>query len=154
MHGDHCLPEERVPGVPGIPAYILFQSAGLSLELLHSPLGDTMLAAEVKQHQYPPLLPVEEVNARRTEEGEGKRFLVKDKKRQSLRASYFYCKIREQTELQKQQGSSFQKSINTFPFTSTSSFLAVLHQSFSASFLRYCQQQYYFLTVKAKYRNP
>lgn len=50
VHAGSCLPGEHVPGVPGIPAYILFQSAGLSLELLHSPPGDTMLAEEAKQH--------------------------------------------------------------------------------------------------------
>lgn len=50
MGADSSLPGEHVPGVPGIPGYILFQSAGLCLELLHSHLGDMMLAEEAKQH--------------------------------------------------------------------------------------------------------
>lgn len=50
MHADDSLPEEHVPGVPSIPGYILFQSAGLSLELLHSHLSDMMLAEEAKQY--------------------------------------------------------------------------------------------------------
>lgn len=50
MHADDSLPGEHAPGVPSIPGYILFQSAGLSPELLHSHLGDMMLAEEAKQH--------------------------------------------------------------------------------------------------------
>lgn len=53
VHAGSCLPGGHVPRVPGIPAYILFQSAGLSLELLDSPPGDMMLAEEEKQHQCP-----------------------------------------------------------------------------------------------------
>lgn len=48
MHADDSLPAEHVPGVPSIPGYILFQSAGLALELLRSHLGDTMLAEEAE----------------------------------------------------------------------------------------------------------
>lgn len=48
MHADDSLPGEHVLEVPSIPGYILFQSAGLALELLHSHLDDTMLAEEAK----------------------------------------------------------------------------------------------------------
>lgn len=53
MHADDSLPGEHVPGVPNIPGYILFQSAGLSLELLRSHLGDMMLAEEAKKTLVP-----------------------------------------------------------------------------------------------------
>lgn len=49
MHADDTLPEGHAPGVPGIPGYILSQSAGLAPELLYSHLGDMMLAEEARQ---------------------------------------------------------------------------------------------------------